>query len=233
MLRDSEELAAHIPVTGILSKDLFRYVLERNNHVILKPVGGSRGAGVFKISPKGNNWWDVHYESRKKTIYGIGSTYAYVRRKIGGRRYLIQRYIPLARVDGRPFDVRLIVQRKRHSHTWEVTAKAAKVAGSGYIVTNITRSGGTLLPLETAIHRSSLQHNAHEVESKIHKLALLSAKRLSKYFPRHRIYGLDIGVDQSGKVWIIEANLYPSMSHFRKLGNWEMYERIQRYKRGG
>jgi D-alanine-D-alanine ligase-like ATP-grasp enzyme len=136
-------------------------------------------------------------------------------------------------VNGRPFDIRVVVQRRRHSGRWKVTGKVAKVAGNGYIVTNISRSKGTVLPVKTAISKSSLGGlSADSLLSRIKRVAILAAERLRKIYPDQRIYGMDIGLDHRGDVWIIEANRRPILSHFLKLKDKTMYRRIQAYKKG-
>jgi len=44
------------------------------------------------------------------------------------------------------------------------------------------------------------------------------------------LLGLDIGIDTSGKPWIIEANFTPAKSLFLKLKEKSMYHRIMSYK---
>lgn len=90
-----------------------------------------------------------------------------------------------------------------------------------------------MLHAETAMKRASLDTDSHlTLLSNIEKVAVLSAERLSALYPKHRIYGLDVGLDTNGDIWIIETNHYPAMSHFRKLGDKAMYRRIRKYKRG-
>lgn len=233
ILKRSEELAPHMPKTRRFTQKHFFNFIDKYSRIIVKPVGGSRGYGVFKVSPVGHHYYKIHIEKKRRTKYGRKQAYQYIKRKIGSRRYMVQRYIPLAKVNNRPFDIRVIVQRRKHSSSWKVTAMVAKVAGPGYIVTNLTRSNGTALHVKTAIKHSTLRYySADSLVATIKSVALKCAKRLSKYFPHHRIYGLDMGLDQDGRVWIIEANLYPAMSHFRKLKDPAMYRRIKAYKRG-
>ncbi|WP_019123206.1 YheC/YheD family protein [Brevibacillus massiliensis] len=232
-LKQFEGLAPYLPKTRMLTEHNFRKFIEEYGKVILKPVYGRGGRGVIQVSPLENHRYEIHREKKKKRFIGKKWAYKYIKSKIGSSPYMVQRRIPLAKVDNRPFDMRIIVQRKKHSDTWVITAKAAKVAGKGYIVTNNTRSKGKLLHVESALHRSSLYgYSQHELLSRIEKVALRAARRLSLLFPHHRIYGLDMGVDRSGDIWIIETNLFPAMSHFRKLGDQTMYYRIKSYKKG-
>jgi hypothetical protein len=232
-LKKSEEIAPHLPETRIMTKKAFWDLIAKYRHVIVKPVGGSRGQGVIQVSSIGNNKFALHFENIRHKIQGKENTYMYLKRKIGSIRYMVQRRISRPTINSRPFDLRVITQRRRYSDLWFVTATVAKVAGKGYIVSNNTRSRGALLPVLTAFQRSTIKHlSPQTLLSSIERIALLSTKRLATYFKGHRIYGLDMGLDQKGSVWIIEANLYPSTSHFWKLKDKTMYHRIMEYKKG-
>lgn len=232
-LKRSKELRWYLPETKRMTRSAFWRLMNKYGHVILKPVTGSGGVGVIQASSLGNRYYLIHSENRKNTIKGKKQTYHTIKRKIRSSAYMVQRRIPLATINNRPFDLRIIVQRRRNSTIWKITAKAAKVAGKGYIVTNNTRSKGTMLHVKTAIQRSSLKgHSLKTLLSNSNKVALLSAKRLRVAFPKHRTYGMDIGLDKNGRVWIIETNHYPAISHFRKMGNKAMIRRIRAYKYG-
>jgi glutathione synthase/RimK-type ligase-like ATP-grasp enzyme len=233
LMKESEVLASHLPKTQQLSKRNFLKFINQYGEVIVKPDDGRRGRGVFKVSPKGNGKYEVHIEDQKKMIRGIHETYDYVAKQIGSEAYIIQRRIPLAQIDGRIIDFRIIVQRRTANDPWKVTAKVVKVAGKGYIVTNNARSKGTILHVGEAIERSTLKDvSKKKLVSKIERIALRASKRLTRYFKKQRIYGFDIGVDNNGYIWIIEANLDPMLSHFRKLKDKTFYYRILDYKRG-
>ncbi|MFB6367304.1 YheC/YheD family protein [Paenibacillus elgii] len=228
----SKQLAPHVPETRWMTPGNVWGLLAKNGQVILKPLGGSRGAGVILVSSIRGDRYEIHSENKKKIFHEKKQTYNYVKTKTGTREYIVQRRIPLATINKRPFDIRVIVQCKRRSSFWKVTGRIAKVAGKGYIITNITRSKGTLLPIQTAIRKSSIRKRSVPVLlSNINKIALLTANRLRKIYPLHRIYGMDIGLDRNGHVWIIEANRKPLMSHFMKLKDKTMYRRIMEYKR--
>lgn len=181
------------------------------------------------ISNLGKSSYRVQRGAKRRTTRGKKETYRYLRRKIT-TRYLVQRGISLARINGRPFDVRVMVQRRSGSH-WVVTGMLAKVAGRGYIITNIKRSGWRVLPLRTAIRRASIRGSSTDaIIARLHRIALLAAKRLTTYYTHQRVFGLDMGVDANGKVWIIEANLRPDLSLFLKLPDKQMYRTIVSYQ---
>jgi len=228
----SNRVASHLPKTMLFSRSAFWYMLGKYGQIIVKPTLSSRGARVKMITALGNGAYEFHLENVKTVFHSKESLYAYVRNKVKSskREHLVQRRIKLATINSRPFDMRVIVQRRTSASPWHVTGRLAKVAGKGYIVTNISRSKGSVMHLKSAILRSSLAKSANTLVDEVNRVALLSANRLSKLYPGHRIFGFDMGVDKNGRVWVIEANLKPLMSHFHKLGDYEMYRRILSFK---
>ncbi|MFB0844203.1 YheC/YheD family protein [Paenibacillus oleatilyticus] len=231
-LKKYKRLAPYVPKTKMMSKSALWKLVSNYRHVILKPVRGSRGRGIIQVSSLGGNTYALHFENVQIKIHGKEHTYKYIQRKIRNTRYMIQRRITRPTIGGCPFDMRVIIQRKEYSSKWKVTAKIAKVAGRGYIVSNNERSKGRLLPVKKAIQKSTIKHlSSQRLQWKMDRVSLRAARRLSVLFPRHRIYGLDVGFDLKGHPWIIEANLYPSMSHFLKVKDRTMYWRIRAYKK--
>jgi glutathione synthase/RimK-type ligase-like ATP-grasp enzyme len=232
-MNENEPLRAHLPETRMMTRRNLWEMLEKYKHVIVKPVWGSRGKGVIQVSLIGEDEYELHYERKKFALQGKADTVRYLKSKMRSASYMVQRRVSRPTINGCPFDMSVIIQRKRKSSEWRVTAKVIKVAGKGYIVSNNTRSKGRLLHFKNGIRKSSVNHlSADKLEADIDRIAIQSARRLSSLFPGHRIYGLDMGPDRKGQVWIIEANLYPAKSHFLKLKDRKMYRRILEYKKG-
>jgi hypothetical protein len=232
-LKKAKKLTRYVPETLILSQKALWQLISKYKHVIVKPIRGSRGRGVIQVSSLGNHEYALHYEKTKITLQGQESTYRYIKNITGSTSYMVQRRVTRPTINGRPFDMRVIIQRRKNSPVWKVTAKVVKVAGEGYIVSNNTRSDGDLLLPKKAFRKSSISHlSKRKLLYKIDKIALRSTRRLATYFKGHRIYGMDMGPDQRGHIWIIEANLFPARSHFLKLKDKTMYRRITKYKYG-
>lgn len=222
----SPEVAVHVPETCKLNKHSLLRMLRAHGKVILKPSAKYGGKGIVGIDAAGSRQYLLHSGTRQYRVRGHTSLYRRVLR-LTTADYIVQATIPLPRIKGRPFDLRVMVQRSKGGGRWMVTGKLAKVAGHGFIITNIARSGGRVLPVHTALRRSTLRSLPKAVISaEINRLALSTAKLLQPHYPRYRMIGLDMGLDGRGKPWIIEANLKPNISLFRKLKNDQPYRRI-------
>ncbi|MBB6732713.1 YheC/YheD family protein [Cohnella zeiphila] len=230
VLKESAEVFAHLPETRWMTEKSFWKLLNKYKEIILKPSSKSGGSGVVQVSSEDGVRFEVHSGRYKKQVSGKNALIAYVQ-KLSSPHYIIQRRIPLAQVHGRPFDLRIMVQRKKNAD-WNVTGRLAKIAGKGYIITNTIRSNGYVLPVEQAIQRSNLkqQRRIKGVLSEIDRVALMAADQLRRFYPGIRTIGLDMGLDVRGKAWIIEANFTPMTSLFLKLKDKSMYQKILTYK---
>ncbi|MBS4194942.1 YheC/YheD family protein [Lederbergia citri] len=232
ILKENEALHSHLPDTRKFSESTLWDIVDKESKVILKPSGGFKGRNIYKLSSLGDDKYEIHYKDRKDLFIGRDQTYAYLEEKMGSRNYLIQSYISLLKINQSPLDIRVIVQKCEDSGLWIVTGKVAKLAGDGFFVTNNGLSGGTTLPIEKAIHESLLvipDNNLNSLLSEIDRITLLATDSLGRYYKKQRIFGFDIGLDTHGHIWIIEANLRPSMSHFYKLKDKTMYWKIKNF----
>lgn len=233
ILSKCEKLIPNLPETEIFSEKGLWKMLDKYNEVILKPTIGQRGKGIMKVSVKNNETFEVHSEMEINTIIGRKETYQYLVNKIGDNQYMIQYRVQLSVINGCPIDLRVMVQRKKAEDPWTVTGKVVKVAGKGYIVTNNARSKGTILSVTQAMNILSIDKKLkRNILKKINRVTILAAENLAEYMPGHRAYGFDIGLDKNNRIWIIEANRSPMVSHFQKLDNKTQYKRIIEYKSG-
>lgn len=227
-LSNSADLVPAIPKLRKMNKDSFLMLLSKYGHIVVKPSVGSGGKGVMIIDSVGNDRYRVHYGTVKKTFKGKQNTYAFVRSVMKNRVCVVQQKINLAHINGRPFDLRVMVQRKKGSD-WTVTGILAKIAGPGYFITNLVRSKGRALPLKAAIQRSNIRRMPSErIRSQAYQLGIKAVRQLQKYYRIHTV-GIDMGVDVNGKVWIIEANVAPDKTYFLRLKDKTMYKRIMHY----
>ncbi|NHM31141.1 YheC/YheD family protein [Neobacillus terrae] len=234
----NKELEKHLPETTRFSteKELWDFVY-RYPSVILKPIDGSRGRKIFKVSEVESDKFEIHYLNSREVFIGRNYAYSYFKNKKAPRRtYLAQRYISLANIQGCPFDIRVIVQKQKNSNNWIVTGKAAKLAGQGFFVTNNNNQlrSGSILPVAEAIKASNIHKvddNGEKLVSELERIALLATKTLEPIYQGHPIYGFDMGIDSDGHIWIIEANLNPGLSYFLKLADKTMYYTIKKMRK--
>lgn len=219
-LRRSPELAPYMPETRWLTRDNLEHMLYKYGMVYVKPVFGALGIGVMRVDKTASG---LSYQRglKRKRYPSISAGYASLLRKTKDRPYMVQRGIRLARYKGRPFDIRVMVQRLPRK-PWKMTGMAGRVAAPGKVVTNGSQ-GGTIYPVSMLISGG--------IERRIHLLSLKAARRLHEVFPGLVQIGLDVAVDRDRRLWIIEANTFPDPCPFTKLPSLRALRRILRYQR--
>ncbi|WP_164821753.1 YheC/YheD family protein [Paenibacillus koleovorans] len=231
VMREDDRLLPHLPETTWFSYDSLKQAVEKHDEWILKPSGSYGGDGVLMVRKLEDGKFCVQTGKEVVEAEDFESLQAAIADKVD-KAYIIQKRIDLAQIEDRLFDVRLMVQRKTAHSPWQVTGRLAKVGGPGYIITNVNRSGGYVLPLETALKRSSVDPFQQEmIIPELDRLALITVLKLAPFYRYIRDVGIDFGIDSDGGIWIIEANFAPATFLFNKLKDKSMYRRILTFKK--
>ena len=228
LLRKSKKLRAHLPETEWLSVSSFWRMLTKYGQVILKPTGSYGGNGVIRVRTVGSSSYEVQDGSKKRTYTEARGSQCFYQEESQQKLHR-PATDHLATKNGRPFDLRVMVQRRPQSglaSNWML----AKVAGKGFIVTNIRRSGGKVVTVENALQHSgliSLQTSALLAE--LHAVALRTADQLGPSYRWVKTMGIDMAFDKQGHVWIIEVNFAPMLELFLKLPNKSAFHKIKSF----
>lgn len=231
LMLENERLASFLPDTQYLNRTSLNMMLDKYNQIMVKPCNGFQGRRIIQISSLSDEQFALHNEHRETLVNGKENIYDYLKEHHFPRRprYIVQQRIPLATINNNPFDVRVMVQRKKESSEWAVTGKLAKVAANNFVVTNVAKA---VLSVEDAIEKSLINNEKiKNIVADLEEVSLLIAGQLSNSYYQKRVYGIDLGIDLEGKVWIIEANLRPAVSMFKYLNDGS-YETIRSFKRG-
>ncbi|WP_419888034.1 YheC/YheD family protein [Neobacillus niacini] len=230
VLRGEQGLFPYLPETYPYHEKVLLSYLEEYKNCMIKPNISQWGIGIAVITQLENQSFEIHSERSKIPITDFHALLEKVHeRYISKKAYHIQEKIPLATVKDCPFDVRVMVQRKNVNSDWVVTGKITRTAAKGYIVTNVAKSLSTV---EDAIEASKIDlKNIDSLLWEIDQLGILVARQLEKVYPDSCLWGMDIGIDQEGKPWFIEANLVPDVSIFRYLPDKTMLNTIKEYLR--
>ncbi len=213
-LMKDKELSNHIPETRWFTDHNVFLMLKHHDSLYIKPDKGLMGRNIIKISKAGDNHYLVHYKNRAKSCTDK-QLIAEIRKKIKpGTKYIIQQGISLATYKGRPYDLRIVLQKP--ANTWKLTWMSAKIAPrKNSIVTNIAQ-GGENMRISKILKRMDQEIDRAAVENKLKTVSYKIAKKLGARFPV-QILGLDIAIDTKGKVWFIEANTNPGFYGLRKV----------------
>ncbi|ARD47478.1 hypothetical protein SporoP37_04700 [Sporosarcina sp. P37] len=179
--------------------------LKKYEKVIVKPVSGSQGRGIWFIEQDGKKYCTIsgakHQTMNKEELTEV------LQMLISDQAYLVQPYILCRTKEGNPYDFRIHVQKDGQGK-WMITIIYPRIGAKDRVTSNISRGGsmGTL---------SSFLEREFEGESRnIRKILRKFAERFTNEF--EKLYdvefdelGIDIGVDENHKLWIFEVNWRP------------------------
>lgn len=213
-LRKQPSLGRYLPESHLLTGfPLLKSMCSRYASVFLKPVRGSLGKGIIKIVRLPSGGYAAHHATslgtRRQQFPTLLKLYASISGRLRTGRYLIQQGLNLIEAGGRPIDFRALTQ-KNGSGEWIVTSIVARIAGGQHFVSNIAR-GGALSTVKEAIAKSNLAAGRQDAAARLRSAALQIAAGVDEQIPAHfGELGIDLALDVSGRVWLLEVNSKPS-----------------------
>jgi len=217
-----------LPPTSILTHSSLSRYLDKYNSVYIKGKNEHTGSGIIKAWKTENGYRFVKVKGEPVDVSSIDDLYDKLRDGRPRKSVLIQRTIDLARIEGRPFSIRLMLMRDGKAK-WQYAGMLAKVAGEDSVVTNIRRGGGYATTIDKALAKS-LGYGYERTKS-VKRELIDHGYKLIRYATKSRYRshetGIDFGIDNKGKIWIIEVNLaYPSYKLFDRLEDKTFYNKI-------
>lgn len=204
-----------VPETCLFNRNNLSIMLNKYHELFLKPTNKSLGKGVIKLryeSDKRPVYWCRKYQDREwQKYHSIKDLYSFLQKKIRDKTYLIQKGIDLATINGRVFDLRTEVQ-KNNEGKWVFTGTGVRIAAPGKFVTHVP-NGGTKAKYEEVItsvfgHSESIKKH---IEQQLTYICQTVPAVLEKGLDINLgILSIDIGINKSGHMEVIEVNSKPS-----------------------
>ncbi|QGQ96474.1 YheC/YheD family protein [Paenibacillus psychroresistens] len=219
--------AKHLPHSASFSSRSLAKFMKKYKNVYIKATHQHTGRGIIKAWKINRGYRFIKVRGRARFSPTIKHLYKKIRKVGGSRSYIIQRTIKLARINGRTFDIRVMMMRNRR-RKWKYAGIIAKVSGSGSVVSNVLRGRGYALGLKKAL-KKSLNWNATK-SAKIKKQLIRLSKKIIRYSDKYPFYsyqsGIDLAIDKKGRIWIIEVNLHNPSHGLFKDKDKKAYKRI-------
>lgn len=223
------EIAKYLPPTMIFNLSTLSIFLKKYNSVYIKANTQHTGKGIIKAWRAAKHYKFVRVRGKANHASTPSELYQKILNSGSKTTYIIQKTIDLAQINGRPFDIRVMMMRDGKCK-WHYAGMVVKVAGEQSVVSNVLRGGGYVMSIEDALTQS-LHFDKRRIEQMKKQLISLCSKiiRHSEEFPFYSYQsGIDLAVDKEGRIWIIEVNLHnPSHGLFNKLKNKTFYQRIR------
>ena len=208
-----EELKRYLPGTEVCkdSAALVRFI-NKYNTVYIKDSNGSRGENIYRVEMVDNEQAKILYQDKEKVHeekINLQDIYQWIKNgKLSNKKVILQQGIELASVEGRPFDIRLLVQ-KNHLGVWQIVDKSARIGASDKsIITNISNGGEARKfndIVEVVFPEKSLTI-CDEVDKLVYNVCI----RLEQKYGHLGELGIDLALDKYGVLWILEVNGKPA-----------------------
>nr|WP_275422660.1 YheC/YheD family protein [Paenibacillus mucilaginosus] len=228
-LLGSKALKPHVPDTKPFTRSGLQTMLQRYpSSVYFKPTRGSGGNGIARIERLASGKYLLHHGEKKRVLTSLGSLHAELKRFAGRRPYLLQRGIHLLKSQGKPFDLRVMVQKTSRGR-WLSTGIFAKLGRPGKVVNNY-HQGGRIVLLPTALKGAGISKERRDrMKWQLKRMGTHAGRCFDRHRKGFRELGLDVAIDRSRRMWILEINTRPQFYPLKALKDKSMYHRICRY----
>lgn len=222
-----EELKELLPATELsVNFQQVEKFIDRYQKVILKPIDLSRGRGMCVIEKFASFYQITDYRNKIPSTSILDSESAlrqfFDQNKGFFHKYLIQKYLHLAKIGTSIFDIRVVMQ-KHAGRIWGCTGIECRVSNNIHL-TNISR-GGYALTLQKTLEKAFEKDEdglAEKIDLFCHKICD-QMDQMGHHFAE---FGMDIAVDEQKNIWLIEVNVFPSFKGFEKT-DYDTYLKIR------
>ncbi|WP_066394605.1 YheC/YheD family endospore coat-associated protein [Neobacillus mesonae] len=203
-------LAPYLPPTQAVSgPDIIFKELETKEKIIIKPINGSQGHGIYYIK-KNDKTFHVKTEKQKQIISRIFPNKVkllkWLKPLITSKQYLLQPYLELFNQELQPFDIRILLQKNEQGN-WGERGRGIRIGSTGGILSNLSAGGTATTFTEwlAAIPPKAADYICSELDYILGKLPQLLEDQFLSLFE----IGIDIGIAKNGSIWILDLNSKP------------------------
>lgn len=221
----------HLPVTRLYqSAEDVTSLLRKFPTVYVKPINGTGGRGILRIDRRTDGTYILQGRNhsrgivKPKVVSGHSLAPAIRSWDMHGDRYIAQQGLNIKLPGGRVHDYRMLVQ-KNGTGIWEVTGCAGRIGPAGSITSNL--HGGGQAASMNALLRQWVGSEAQisQIKSTAEKFGISVARHLESTYEALCELALDLAIDRSGRIWLLEVNPKPSREVFSKAGERDVYRK--------
>jgi hypothetical protein len=216
VLNSDSVISQFLPETIPYSLKSLNSLINKYSEVFLKPRNSSVGKGIIKVIKQANGGilYQLVDENHNILIKNTTDNGLYNELKPyikNPKDYLVQQGIDLARLNNNVFDLRTQVQKDGRG-IWRIIGVGVRVAANNCFLTHIPNGG------QTASYKEVITYvfgNSDTIKNKLNNQINTILRHVPDCLERNSklslaILSIDIGIDLTGKLWIIEVNSKPA-----------------------
>lgn len=198
-----------LPSKAVISGNSVIQDLSLQKPIVLKPVNGSQGRGIYILERKEKEiivQTEKHGQHIIRSLKDTKKTASWLNHLIKQRSYFSQPYMKLLNDENHPFDIRTLLQKDKYGN-WHEVSKGIRTGRENGIISNIS-AGGTISPIDSwlsSLPSSKRNYFSNEIEDILINLPNI----LELNFPPLFEIGVDIGICRDGGIWILDINSKP------------------------
>ncbi|WEK55310.1 MAG: YheC/YheD family protein [Candidatus Cohnella colombiensis] len=220
----------HLPLTRLYqSVDDVNMLLRNFSTVYVKPINGTGGRGILRIDRMNADRFLLQGRNQSR---GIVQPRQITRSQLAqalrswntrGDRFIAQQGLNIKLPNGRVHDYRMLVQ-KNGLGVWEVTGCAGRIGPIRSITSNL-HGGGQAVSMNKLLKQWIGSDLAiANIRTTAETFSINVAKHLETTYGALCELALDLAIDRSGKIWLIEVNPKPAREVFRQAGERDVYQ---------
>ena len=195
-----------IPTSELTNYRVLLNMVESYTKIIVKPLSGHKGAGIFYIEKIGDSY--KVSKDEQESIFSENQLAKFIDSHIKQDTYLVQKFITCKTKLGNVYDFRLHVQKGGNGN-WLITSIYPRIGKIGSIASNLGNGGYTCIP--DIFLKQEFGDNYYNVQKYLEQFALSFSNHFESLYQDILFdeLGIDVGLDKKGRLWIFEVNWRP------------------------
>lgn len=195
-----------IPTENVGNVNDIVHYLNKYATIVLKPLNGIQGKGVFILTKEKNKYKIGHY-TKEIQVDKRGLNEFYVEH-IKPRRYIMQKYVHSRSLQGDPFDCRVHVEKSLDGK-WTSAKNYIRVGIGQKVISNVNQGGGIADPQQFLT--ANFGEIGTDIVKKLEQLAVTLPYKIEELRGTHIMsLGIDVGIEKTGDFYLFEVNDGPA-----------------------
>lgn len=199
-----------IPTQKIRSFDTLTDFITEYKTVVMKPIFGQKGKGVYILNKISEDQFKIGYRT-SEILYSRNELLNLFNDEIYNKNYIAQKYISSRTKQNDPFDCRIHVQKNRNGE-WELLNSYIRIGIGQKVMSNVNQGGGVS---DTASFlKANFDENAEEINKRLINIAEVLPYKIEKLKQVNLMtLGFDIAIDNDGEIYLFESNGSPTIKN--------------------